>query len=138
MQLAFFCKFICVHSFDRYTNPIWVNLEIHMYVIRWCISEITIFFKKLLLVVAIYATCDFFANKFMCTLLTDLLTRLCWKLIYIYVIPSGVVVVERLERSLQFTFSRVERRSISWFTSFLTILLISCKIGILIKLLLVI
>ena len=29
------------------------------------------------------------------------------------VIPSGVVVVERLERSLQFLFSRVERRSSS-------------------------
>ena len=43
------------------------------------------------------------------------------------VIISGVVVVERLERSLQFLFSRVERRSSSWFTSFLTILLTSCK-----------
>ena len=25
----------------------------------------------------IYATCDFFANKFVCTFLTDLLTRFC-------------------------------------------------------------
>ena len=40
---------------------------------------------------------------------------------------SGVVVVERLERSLQFLFSRVERRSSSCFTWFLSILLISCR-----------
>ena len=40
---------------------------------------------------------------------------------------SGVVVVERLERSLQFLFSRVERRSSSCFTCFLSILQISCR-----------
>ena len=40
---------------------------------------------------------------------------------------SGVVVVERLERSLQFLFSRVERRSSSCFTCLLSILLISCR-----------
>ena len=40
---------------------------------------------------------------------------------------SGVVVVERLERSLQFLLSRVERRSSSCFTCFLLILLISCR-----------
>ena len=43
------------------------------------------------------------------------------------VLCSGVVVVERLERSLQFLFSRVERRSSSCFTCFLSILLISCR-----------
>ena len=32
------------------------------------------FFK---MVVAIYATCDFFPNKFVWTFLTDLLTRFC-------------------------------------------------------------
>ena len=40
---------------------------------------------------------------------------------------SGVVVVERLERSLQFLFSRVERRSSSCFSCFPSILLISCR-----------
>ena len=40
---------------------------------------------------------------------------------------SGVVVVERLEQSLQFLFSRVERRSSSCFTCFLSILQISCR-----------
>ena len=40
---------------------------------------------------------------------------------------SGVVVVERLERSLQFLFSRVERRSSSCFTCFFSILLIFCR-----------
>ena len=40
---------------------------------------------------------------------------------------SGVVVVERLERSLQFLFSRVERRSSFCFTCFLSILLVSCR-----------
>ena len=43
------------------------------------------------------------------------------------IMNSGVVVVERLERSLQFLFSRVERRSSSCFTCFLSILLISCR-----------
>ena len=40
---------------------------------------------------------------------------------------SGVVVVERLERSLQFLFSRVERRSSSCFICFWSILIISCR-----------
>ena len=40
---------------------------------------------------------------------------------------SGLVVVERLERSLQFLFSRVERRSSSCFTCFSAILIISCR-----------
>ena len=46
---------------------------------------------------------------------------------------SGVVVVDRLERSLQFLFSRVERRSSSCFTCFSSIL--PTEIGTLIKLL---
>ena len=40
---------------------------------------------------------------------------------------SGVVVVEQLERSLQFLFSKAERRSSSCFTCFSSILLMSCK-----------
>ena len=40
---------------------------------------------------------------------------------------SGVVVVERLERSLQFLFSRVERRSSSCFSCFSSILPTSCR-----------
>ena len=36
----------------------------------------------------VYATCDInWANKLVCTVLTDLQTRFCWKLIYTYVIP---------------------------------------------------
>ena len=42
-------------------------------------------------------------------------------------ICSGVVVVERLERSLQFLFSRVERRSSSCLICFWSILIISCR-----------
>ena len=34
----------------------------------------------------IYAICNFFANRFVCTVLTDLLTRFCWKLICMYVL----------------------------------------------------
>ena len=33
----------------------------------------------------IYAICNFFANKFVCPVFADLLTRFCWKLIYMYV-----------------------------------------------------
>ena len=44
-----------------------------------------------------------------------------------HIITIGVVVVERLERSLQFLFSRVERRSSSCFSCFPSILLISCR-----------
>ena len=48
-------------------------------------------------------------------------------LTYVPYVPSGVVVVERLERSLQFLFSRVERRSSSWFSCFSSMLLISIR-----------
>ena len=61
---------------------------IHMCVIRWCMSDIIAFFKITI------GTCsckfmqhDFFeSNKFVCTVLTELLTQFWWKLIYMYCI----------------------------------------------------
>ena len=44
------------------------------------------FFSKLLLVVAnLCNSYDFLANKFVCTVLTDLLTRFCRKVTYMYI-----------------------------------------------------
>ena len=76
-------------------------------------------------------------NYVISCVLVNILIRFCLKKIVIFyvnnynsykhVMGSGVVVVERLERSLQFLFSRVERRSSSCFTSFLSILFRSCR-----------
>ena len=44
------------------------------------------FFEILIAKLQIASICNFFANKFVCTVLTDLLTRFCWKLICKYVI----------------------------------------------------
>ena len=44
------------------------------------------FSSKLLLVVANLCNLRYCANKFVCTLLTDLLTQFCWKLICMYIL----------------------------------------------------
>ena len=68
-----FCKYICVHDVDWYTNPILLKIDIHVS-ISSSMSEI-IFFSKLLLVIANLCNLPFFANTFVCMVLTDLLTR---------------------------------------------------------------
>ena len=47
MQLAFSCKYICVHGFDWSTNPILLKIDIHVgaYVLWWRMSQIIDFFK---------------------------------------------------------------------------------------------
>ena len=52
---------------------------------RACMSEKRDFLK-FQLQVAYLCNLRFFANKFVCTVLTDLLSRFGWKLIYMYVI----------------------------------------------------
>ena len=83
MQIAILCKYICVHGLtDLQTQFCWK--WIYMYVLQGRMSEVNNS-KKILL--QVYATCYIYcANKLVCTVLTDLQTRFCWKLIYMYVI----------------------------------------------------
>ena len=66
MQPAFLCKGICDHGFDRSTNLILLKIDIHL---RYAMMHV--FFSKLLLVVANLCNLRLFANKFVCTVLTD-------------------------------------------------------------------
>ena len=76
--------FVCTVMTDLLTQYYWKLLC--LYVLRWRISQIIDFFSKLLLVVANLCNFHLFANKCVCTVLTDLLTRFCWKLMNMYVL----------------------------------------------------
>ena len=79
-------KFVCtviwllsIHKMtDLLTRFCWKL--IYMYVLWWCMSKRIYIFFKLLLVVANLCNLPVFANKLLCTVLTDLLTWFGWKL----------------------------------------------------------
>ena len=74
-----------MHVFDWSTNPILLKIDLH---VRFTMMHAwkSRFFKKLLLVVANLYNLHFFLNTFVCKIMTDLLIRFCWKLIYMYVL----------------------------------------------------
>ena len=74
-----------MHSFDWSTNPILLKIDI---LVRLTMMHVwnSWFLKKNYWQLQIHATYDFFANTFVCTVMTDLLAQFCWKLIYMYVI----------------------------------------------------
>ena len=79
-NLRFFRKLICMHVFDWSANTILLKIDIH---VRFTMMHVwkSRFKKKILLVVANLCNLQFF-----CTVMTDLLTRFCWKLIYMSVL----------------------------------------------------
>ena len=87
LQVAIICKYIRVHDFDWSTNPNLLKIDIHvglpnamMHVWNNVLCfNITIGRCKFM------QLAGFFANTLVCTIMTDLLTRSCWKLIYMYV-----------------------------------------------------
>ena len=83
MQLAIICKYICVHGFDW--SPTWFCWKwIYIYVLRWCMSEIIIFFN-ITIGICKFMQLAIICNIFVSTVLTDLLTQFYWKFIYIYI-----------------------------------------------------
>ena len=85
----------------------------------------------------VYATCYVYcANKLVRTVLTDLQTRLCWKLIYMYVIrwcmseiidlTKKIVLVIAIEGNLQF-FVNIFVRTVltAWSTTYIMSIIVS-------------
>ena len=76
MSLATFCKQNCVHGFDWSTNLSFLKID-YMYVLQWRMSQIIDFFKISIVI----------ANKFVCTVLTDLQTQFLLKMnIHVHVL----------------------------------------------------
>ena len=84
-NLPFFCEKTCKHGHDLCFNPILLKIDIHVCFMMMHVQK-DWFSSKLLLVVANLCNLRYCANKFVCTVLTDLLTQFCWKLICMYVL----------------------------------------------------
>ena len=84
-NLRFFCEYICVHGFDWSTNPILLTIDIHN--MRFMMMHVWSNWlqKNIIGIVANLCNFQFFANIFVSTVLTDLLTWFYWTLIFMYV-----------------------------------------------------
>ena len=113
-------KYVC-SIIDLLTRFCWKL--IYMYVLWWCMSK-RIDFSKLLLVVANLCNLCFYASKFVRTVLTDLLTRFCRKLIYMYVLRW--CMSERVD-FLKITIGSCKFMQLAIRVDFLKIIICSCK-----------